>query len=527
MLLLTQQYMREASVLLFSFGLSSLLLTSAEVNATEDKIQVTFQDNVPQLLDQNSKRLLVESGVPREKLDIIANSIQSYQLQRKESLGIQISTDFNRTPVFQSNSQIGGNVLSISPSTVAELADKYGLSSPHDAQIIESDIEKALFGFGFHSTEIERFRRLSETIFRTVNPLVRDVKQGDIKIINSLCPTDERICYVGKAVVNTEQLYVAVQSPDENALTDELNDCRTDQLLFDGLHTGLGSHNSPQEVPVDAAIWEAGKQFDKSCLEKVQVIEKLAVIKREDYPNDPVCGAYRVGPTQFVSALHCFQTDGRIDQMKVMKSSIFMTDNPTRPVSFTIANETLLKFNREYRGRVKADMPAHRDLAILDTEVFDDIGYERFENVIAEPIVGEKVVIPGYFSYHKDRKTNPSAWVEGIRTTRSIGDGYCLIYDRSFSRSNTGCLIHRCQAIGGYSGSPVLQEQPDGTQALVGVHVRVGGDYNKHCPQGFEIQQTINPNNNSGKPLSLFGNIAVTTTENLLIASGWNKRGGL
>lgn len=509
---------------LFFVGLYFYLSSSTSAYAQNGAIKATIRDGLPLQLDVSSQQLLSETGIQRSQLEALAETINSYQSDRNESLGIQVGTDLNNTPILKSNPRASANEISITQSALIELTKKYELNTPQDNQNLELSIERKLSGQGIHEKEVKNFSHSKGETFQTVDPINGETSPEETQRINNICPDPNINCIINSVIIDSSGLGDSVTAPPPDHIPANLAQCRDAMTKFRLLHLSLGSHSAPEEISKDAEIWMAAEEFEEQCLEKPTYTDNVSVIKFTHEGNDPYCSAFRIGPKQFVTAIHCFLENGRLDLTKASDSSLYLLDKPDEGVAFDITQESIDNFNTRFNGRVPNNqVPAYRDFLILNTETFDDKSEANFDSIIATPIIGQRVLLPGYFAFHSERKTSPSNWIKGIRSTKTLEKNYCKLYDVSKSNSGAGCLIHRCQAIGGYSGSPILQEQNDGTLALVGIHVRGAGNYKKHCPGEFSINKIATGNSN--EPITSFANIAVFAKKELLVKSGWNNNG--
>ena len=240
-----------------------------------------------------------------------------------------------------------------------------------------------------------------------------------------------------------------------------------------------------------SANQEIAAQFDRSCLIKPEaippsILSRLAVLRLPGIER-PFCTAYQIGPQTFLTARHCFHD--RLSGIPVRdrreKAQLFLYRDPGTPIDFIDPTAAEIGTTNLARGSLR-EIPSQDDYLVLTTEI-------RFESIVplelGEPVPGARLVVPGMFLFAdpSNRMTDKTTWSQDIRATKDPDGGACKLIDMSVPPDGKQCLVHFCQALPGFSGSPVLQYNPDGSLGLIGVHVRAAGLESHHCPGKFFI----------------------------------------
>ena len=514
--------------------LTASILTSysSGLVAQPEQITGTFSADFSRvILGKKSLQILKTYDLDQNQLKIIVGEVQSYQEQYGEVLGIEIVAKPNRAPTLIARPDLGPLKFSISKNSLMELEQVYGLSTNFDGPSLTASLAKELAGQGAHSKAVEDILPGSREILNTVNPLDGSVTFTDIeKLLENLCSTASGSCNIGNVVVDVTELPRLVTGKQSSSYEDQsdykdLSRCKASRDAFQKIYKTKKSRSNVVKIAVNPKIWLAAAEYDSNCLEAVtnpnSRLEHFAIIKQPT-DTDPWCGAFRIGPRQFVSAMHCFLNNrGKVDLEKSNQFSIYLLSKPDNPITFSISAASIQNFKERYPNGVKdpSRLPAIRDFVVLDSALIDNRTDNDFRNIVSKPVIGRNAYLPGYFHYHSERRSKPNDWTAGLRFTKDSGSSYCRLYDVVELPEGPGCLIHRCQAIAGYSGSPLMQETSDGKLTLVGVHVRGAGNFGKHCPGVFSMDKG---SGGSGKtPITNFANIATMVSIKLLKQSGW------
>lgn len=97
---------------------------------------------------------------------------------------------------------------------------------------------------------------------------------------------------------------------------------------------------------------------------------------------------------------------------------------------------------------------------------------------LVHPIIGESVWVPGYFYVNDVNETFKKNTASDLKYTSILTRS--IRYTKDASKCvvlgfNKGCIVHSCQAIGGYSGAPVVsldRSKAGKSLALIGIHSR-------------------------------------------------------
>lgn len=517
--------MKSKHTLLSLIAFSILTYHPSFVLAQNAQITGSFDSNFSNFtLDASSVKALRDSGVQKHQLGKIFGDIQTYQKQRGEALGLEILTNFNSDATILPRPGLGPYDITVSTGTLMELDRVYNRSN-FTSKDLTFRLEKYFSGRGVHAKAVESLSFELGDDHQTINPIDGSVSSKELTNIRSnLCPEKNGKCQLGSAYFDGIELVSAIEDNMNNS--ESLSTCSAAMTNFRKLYRTRGSHTDVADIEDNPAIWAAAAKFETDCLEVATrpMIPRLAnfSIIKQNAAIAPYCGAFRIGPQQFVSAMHCFLNKrGKIDLRKTENSSIYLLGSPKIPIKFSIAVSSTQQFKRRYPDGIRNEneIPAIRDFVVLESASFDERTESEFRNIVSAPVIGQNAFLPGYFQYHSDRRSKPNDWPAGIRLTKSIGTSYCRLYDLAETRSGAGCLIHRCQAIAGYSGSPLLQETATGKLTLVGVHVRGARNFEEHCPATFTMEKASGGAGSA--PITSFANIATMISTKLLKDSGW------
>jgi len=231
----------------------------------------------------------------------------------------------------------------------------------------------------------------------------------------------------------------------------------------------------------DQLITDA-RAYDEACLASksnvpAEILVRLAAIL---IGAKPYCMAVRLKDNVFLTARHCFHSElgsTAAAPPKASEAVISLLSSPDRTYMIEeVDDPAVLPAVAAYSTRndlvlVRAKLPSaqHAMPAINFTS----------------PRVAAPAFLVGLYAFHDIERMIPTApgvaplparrWDLSLRATRVEGDvsrTYCRVFDwTELDATETGCLIHACQSVGGFSGSPVFMQRAD--QAgweLVAVH---------------------------------------------------------
>lgn len=173
--------------------------------------------------------------------------------------------------------------------------------------------------------------------------------------------------------------------------------------------------------------------------------------------NKPQCSAFLIAPNILETARHClFNDDGTPWSWArdVTKIKFYPFGTPNVPVS---VKSILFPSEIGDISNITPVSPASDSIKLILAHPIST----RLPPIRA-PKVGESLAIGGPFTL--DGSGNPVV---------TFGRG-CVI-----TKVDGNCIVHRCQTMGGFSGSALIALDADGSVAIVGMHL--GPDSYTHC----------------------------------------------
>ncbi len=259
-------------------------------------------------------------------------------------------------------------------------------------------------------------------------------------------------------------------------------ECSQAQTSFRTSVEQVSNFRSSTAVASREALIGATRNFDTQCLGAVDRIPqdlkgRIAAILTEDAVA--ACMAVRIRDNQFLTARHCFFSgDGRdrspllnFDTARIAILQAPIETFSIQSVEFPIAPDVVQFKTFEDIIIVNADIPEQQR------------NYSTIK--IVSPRPGARILLPGIFFGHDIERLIPesifspelarSRWDKTLRVTKGTdgSDTYCRVFDWSVLKQGFGaCLIHGCQSVGGFSGSPIFIRDDDGESwNLAGVQV--------------------------------------------------------
>lgn len=528
---MSQQVRRKALQLQLCFlALTTFCLASPTVYAQQpshtDVLGIFDSTTSKWSISPASLAELEQLGIKQNTANAFFKAVEEYQEGHAEKLGIALGVDNSGNLTVNSRNDISTNAVVIAPGEMAILLDDMGGQSSRDAltTAFRGELEDVLGGRGAHNANVESIPLRFGRDFQTVDPVETNISKQELDTLSEVtCGTWGTPCSNDSVEINGSAIKESVQVRSLDM--PDLVACKTARDKFRQIiEANPETSHSGKEWRSLSGAGTAAKAFDRACLDPAnnidtEVLRNLAVVKVPDSVV-PFCGAYRIGPKQFLTAMHCFQKpNGGVDMERLRKAQLFLYNSPTDAITLDPDSLPSIEDRRRFSGVTK-EIPARRDFVILTAETVDKAGTLAPAPNIGASIIGEPVVIPGYFYYHEQHATSAGDWTKGIRKTKLLGRDYCRIYDVSLEASSGGCLIHRCQVISGFSGSPVLQRDKKGQLYLIGVHVRGASGLDHHCASPFALAQAAG-REDSTTPIVGVSNIAALITQELLLQSGW------
>jgi hypothetical protein len=381
------------------------------------------------------------------------------------------------------------------------------------------DISDVLQGQGANSRSL---LGIGADTQKTTDPVGGQPAQVQIDNIARLCANGG--CNSGGLAVDPNEYRIAKTSDDSAPV--DLQACDKAREEY---RKSIERNGRAQTAGADLSFIPGGKaiaaEFDRSCLTRAtgipdKVLERFAVLRLPSDPY-PFCGAYRIGSTQFITSMHCFQdSDGSPFEARIQGVQIFTYLKPTTAIAVDAQRRPRIEDRSSLQVAYRRQ-PAMRDYVVLTTLPFDNASATDFPDVLGVPRLGAPALLPGYFLYHE---ASPSltgftnTWADGVRATNKAGDAYCRVYDGASASAGGGCLIHRCQSMPLFSGSPILQAGSDRSYRIIGVHSGGAAQPEQHCPKQFSAGRAAG---DATRPIVNDGSFAALVEEKMLLAAGW------
>jgi hypothetical protein len=368
-----------------------------------------------------------------------------------------------------------------------------------------------------------------------------DIKIADLSTtIANLCVNGDLACLRGSFSISKEGMrnsVVVSDLADRPAWVAQCQGARKEfsDLVEPNLKTIVQSGGI---LSANEALQEVVNTFDHRCLSDATqlpgfVLKRLAVLKMSD-SGSPFCTALRVSDSQFLTAKHCFLDDGKKDDSRIRKAKFYMYIAPQEGLAIDQTIELDIHdpcVSGCDVGDVRKNMPAKIDnilISIVDGLANLESPYSKIK--LAQ-VLGDELLIPGYFVFHQVRTKSEGKSIDGIRVDRrwelsADSDGeLCRILDADDSFN--GCLVHNCQALPGFSGAPLIQR--DGVNfSVAGVHVTPDlsnkkGLIRHHCARKFVFGEKKNDESRAKFPVLRSGNLASSINLKRMEKLGWVK----
>lgn len=222
----------------------------------------------------------------------------------------------------------------------------------------------------------------------------------------------------------------------------------------------------------DKAI-TAAKNFDRECLSAVSTSDTT-------YPTDrlaifstatrvPFCTGVHLGVDRFLTARHCFIDRNSNTRREQSKGAVLnLADRPDQ--DFLIEEPAVVVTG-----------PGHaNDMIVVRARHLPEAVLAKTAISVAEPSPLADLAVLGYFAaadldslIPTSGHGSPAIWRTSLRRTQDAGKGYCRIWDWTGTTDATGCIVHTCQTMTGFSGAPLFTHTL-GSWKLVGIHVAAG-----------------------------------------------------
>lgn len=520
----------------------------------ESGVVISFETGEPETnLDADQLRELGELGLSNDDLFGIAEIARDYQSLRDEGLGVELNIAGGDVPSLIVQPALRADQVSISADLLAVYGDQNseGLSEEERTRLFESyrnGLMESLEGNGAFENAAQINPRRTGTE-QTVDPLDPGLTPAERERLQAFCREYPDQCVEPEIEIEAPDLPQAggfgetvasffigdtstsvvslVVKPEELKIfkvnlapimdwlrqvtepSEALQACSVARGEFNRIvekHKPVFEKLDTSWTKISGAV-NAAKAFDEACLSGPDelpdyVTERLAVIK---LGNDPLphCTAFQISPSHFLTAKHCFhnQETGQPAWETLDGSLLYRFAEPGTAIEIEPVRKSQIP-----KTSAGVELRSFRDFIVLKSKTA--IGSSTPPE-LPPAIIGNEVLIPGYFHFARttNRGLTQSSWRDSIRSTKSIGGGYCRIFDVS-ARGGTGCLVHLCQAIPGFSGSPVLQSSAPNTYSVVGVNVRADGNRRYNCPTPFLI--------GDDRPIVDHGNLAALVSETLI-----------
>lgn len=233
----------------------------------------------------------------------------------------------------------------------------------------------------------------------------------------------------------------------------------------------LESQDTPEQKQRLSNVVRA---FDQDCLAPVtaqsinpfpvDLFERTSVITKRN--GLAFCMAVHLGGSYFLTARHCLlPRSGSAEEVESLTISL-LTQATMGGYAFSIVTDAPLP-------PAFSSYSASADMLLLKASGLPETLSRKPVVPIGGGGVGaESHLIGNFMLAEVEKLISPTGlmtaveagrWVQNLRRTRGDGDGYCRVYDRSAVSSNDpACLIHACQAMGGFSGGALWTKGADG-----------------------------------------------------------------
>ena len=503
------------------FTSTSSFAQHAEIQAKYDAQKSTFQFEAFELRKYQSL------GISQTEIKNVLEGVRKFQVNNNEGLGVELSVDINNRITLNSRPDLAGNEISIRGSDVKTVFDTLRVGKGRVLTDDTGQVLTSVYGEnGAHHLNSLRSYLNPNWLFQTIDP-IPSIPVPAIKALEAdLCFKDPKSCTAADVHFNTPALGAAARINQQDPAFQVCRDARSD---FQRDVEQKIDYKNPQKwrsIPNAALRSDA---FDQACLAQPlvnsSIMENFAIIRRPE-SIVPLCSAYRIDFTNFVTAKHCFyNADGQPQSdVDIKKTEIYLFNAP----------ETALKIDSKYSPALKSyestdpinrEIPVREDMIVLKVTPENLPPFTMAGPVWTGVTIGEPVEIYGYYAFHGTPLKTPGDWTKYIRKTKVIGEDYCRISDIAMQGSKGNCLVHQCQALIGFSGSPVMQKS-SGTSSLVGVHAREVRNPEHHCGNSFKVASYVNSigsDEDLYEPLVNNANMASHVTQASLAQAGWKK----
>jgi|GEM_PF-3595176 len=492
---------------------------------------VEFDDaGATPVLDEAQASALADLNLSNDQLIRLAAAARSYQVDKEESLGVTLNLDNVRASQLELSSSLTEDQIAISQAYIEAFnRGDVGTSASGDFEdrlsALQEELDNNLNGFGAFSAAAIEYRRGAGQD-QTVDPIDTGLDQAEKDKLIAFCNKypdqcegiqgiSDTIAGIGtpmggstgarvfglnppapdevedlippalkRFIVNPAALFGWAASMDPPG--NEVKACSESRSRFRS--TVENNKNAFQsggdKWKTIASALENALDFDTACLEgptgmPPQIEQRIAVLK-ERGKEMPFCTAYQISDSEFLTAMHCFhdKDSGLPKRSRLKDTLVYLYSSPSTAIEIEpIPAISITRTNKKEEIASKSD---YYVLTAADPiPGLQDVTY-------ADAKIGEEAFVPGYFHFvdTSGSQRGHGTWKEHVRWTKSIGGNYCRIVDVS-EEDDQGCLVHHCQAIPGFSGSPVLQLQSNGDYALVGVHAGADRARSRNCPTPF------------------------------------------
>lgn len=507
----------------FFFYCLLFIFSVGDVQAQDIEPIATLKRNGDQWDIAMDSKSLEGYGLKKDNVKDFASVILKFQKENNEPLGLNITSTQNSELVVRPSNKLLSNEISISPLALSALSREIKEHNRLERELSSLAVTSSNKGFYWSELAALAAARRPEDI-QTIDPTEPKVSDDTVReLLRRPCVSGSPPCDVYPTEEDRQYAQLGNVLKESKAKSDELTSCSEARREFRKLETKLTP--SKQEIE-DLA--ELGAKFDSECLTESfdkSLLEGFAVLK-SDSSVVPFCGAYRIGPTQFLTAMHCFQDmeTGEVNTDLIENTGLYLAAEPARKIIID-KNKPLNVLDRSGFSDSRIQIPVMNDHLVISVVPFDGRSQEELSIRVNKPALGEPITLLGYFRYHIGFLGTAAAdWPSGLRVTKPLAGDYCVVYDRSISSNGEGCSVHRCQSFRAFSGSPLIQKNSNGENEIVGVHV---GDYVKRkvrdCPGPFEVASSFSKDGR--QPISRTSNYASIVTLEHLVKSGVNVNG--